>query len=74
MSTHIYITTTKHILIHSDSDLALLHSRIPATSTELIHSAVDYGLKTVPEMNMHNREMSWPRGKLLGGCSSINAL
>ena len=65
---------TKHILIHGDSDLTELFSRIPATSPDLIHSAVDYGLKTVPETNMHNREMNWPRGKLLGGCSSINAL
>lgn len=30
--------------------------------------------ETEPEPNMHNRKMSWPRGKVLGGTSSINGM
>lgn len=40
----------------------------------MIHSRFDYGLTTAAEPNMLDREMSWPRGKILGGCSSMNAL
>lgn len=30
--------------------------------------------KTEPEPNMNDRELDWPRGKLLGGSSSINGM
>ncbi len=30
--------------------------------------------KTEPEPNMNDREMDWPRGKVLGGSSSINGM
>ena len=30
--------------------------------------------ETEPEPNMHHRRMSWPRGKVLGGTSSINGM
>ncbi|KZP11743.1 GMC oxidoreductase [Athelia psychrophila] len=56
------------------SDLLHLPSRIPAANPQLLESAVDYGLSTEPEPEMHNRKMAWPRGKCLGGCSSINAM
>lgn len=29
---------------------------------------------TVPQKHMNNRKMYWPRGKVLGGCSSHNAM
>ncbi|XP_063968704.1 choline dehydrogenase, mitochondrial-like [Lytechinus pictus] len=29
---------------------------------------------TVPQRHLNNREMYWPRGKVLGGCSSINGM
>ena len=28
----------------------------------------------IPDPNMHNRRLYWPRGRTLGGCSSINGL
>lgn len=56
------------------SDLLHLPSRIPAANPQLLESAVDWGLETEPEPEMHNRKMAWPRGKCLGGCSSINAM
>jgi len=56
------------------SDLAVVNTRMPAGIGRLMRSDIDYKLKTAAEPNMHNREMHWPRGKVLGGCSSINAL
>ncbi|KAF7984331.1 hypothetical protein HWV62_15331 [Athelia sp. TMB] len=57
------------------SDLLTLATRIPAAHVTLQRTSdVDWKLKTQPEPEMHNREMNWPRGKVLGGCSSINAL
>ena len=35
---------------------------------------MDWKYKTEPEPELHNRQVPWPRGKVLGGSSSINAL
>lgn len=35
---------------------------------------VNWCYETEPEPNMHNRRMSWPRGKVLGGTSCINGM
>ncbi|MGY9036107.1 MAG: GMC family oxidoreductase, partial [Rhodobacterales bacterium] len=34
----------------------------------------DWGYKTVPEKGLHGRSLLYPRGKVLGGCSSINGM
>lgn len=36
------------------------------------HPTLNWGLYTAPEANLNNRTIFWPRGKVLGGCSSIN--
>jgi len=38
------------------------------------NAAVNWLYETEPEPNMHNRKVAWPRGKVLGGCSSINGM
>ena len=38
------------------------------------NEAVNWCYTTEVEPNMHHREMSWPRGKVLGGTSSINGM
>ncbi len=38
------------------------------------HPALNWDLVTEPEPNCHNREIFVPRGKVLGGTSSINAM
>ena len=63
-----------NILTYELSDLLHLPSRIPAANPQLLESDVDWGLSTEPEPEMHNRKLAWPRGKCLGGCSSINAM
>lgn len=35
---------------------------------------LNWGLKTEPEPGVNQRAMSWPRGKVIGGSSSINGL
>ena len=34
----------------------------------------DWGLKTEPEPGLNGRALNYPRGKVLGGCSSINGM
>jgi choline dehydrogenase len=36
------------------------------------HPQLNWGLYTAPEAKLNNRTIFWPRGKVLGGCSSIN--
>ncbi len=47
---------------------------IPAAFSKLFKSELDWNYSTEPEPEMDNRTMYWPRGKVLGGCSSINAM
>lgn len=47
---------------------------IPAAFSQLYKSEVDWFYETEPQPNVNNREMFWPRGKTLGGSSSINAM
>jgi choline dehydrogenase len=40
----------------------------------MFHPRYNWGFKTDPDPNMANRELYWPRGRGLGGSSSINGL
>ncbi len=48
--------------------------RIPAAFSKLFKSDVDWDYATEPEPELDDRRIYWPRGKALGGCSSINAM
>jgi len=48
--------------------------KIPAAFPKLMKSEVDYALYTTPMASMNNRKLYLPRGKMLGGCSSNNAM
>ncbi|KAH8914029.1 GMC oxidoreductase, partial [Atractiella rhizophila] len=37
-------------------------------------SPYDWGYYTVPQPHLKNRQIYWPRGKLLGGSSAVNGL
>ena len=47
---------------------------IPAAYPELFKSEVDWEYYTEPQEGLDDRELYWPRGKMLGRCSSINAM
>ncbi|SEK08582.1 GMC family oxidoreductase [Paraburkholderia diazotrophica] len=40
----------------------------------MFHPVYNWGFHTDPDPNMNNRKLYWPRGRTLGGCSSINGL
>lgn len=47
---------------------------IPTAGIHLLKSDVDWAYETEPQPHLHNRRLYWPRGKTLGGSSSINAM
>ncbi|XP_063627431.1 glucose dehydrogenase [FAD, quinone]-like [Cydia splendana] len=50
---------------------------VPALSTALLNSNLDWQYRTMPSniacLAFPNQQCSWPRGKLMGGSSSINS-
>jgi choline dehydrogenase-like flavoprotein len=34
----------------------------------------DWGYRTAPQKHMNDRQMPWTRGKILGGCSTVNGM
>ncbi|KAG0345768.1 hypothetical protein BG004_003103 [Podila humilis] len=49
-------------------------SKTPLLMSQLWHTDVDWNLTSVPQVHAYGRVMRQPRGKLLGGSSSINAM
>ncbi len=47
---------------------------IPAAFSKLFQTACDWAYFTEAEPQLENRKLYWPRGKVLGGSSSINAM
>ncbi|EIW83818.1 alcohol oxidase [Coniophora puteana RWD-64-598 SS2] len=56
-----------------ESGKALVESRMPSASAALFRSKHDYEFYTEPQVHAADRKAFWPRARLLGGCSSINA-
>ena len=46
----------------------------PARVHELWLSEVDWAYETVPQQHAAGRRLAWPRGRVLGGSSSLNAM
>ncbi len=47
---------------------------IPVTFSRLFKTPVDWAYYTEEEPFLNNRKLYWPRGKMLGGSSSLNAM
>jgi len=48
---------------------------MPAGLAQLVKfKSLNWNYETEPEPNLNNRRLYWPRGKVLGGSSSINAM
>jgi choline dehydrogenase len=54
----------------TDETVPAIHD--PTKALELAHTAVDWAYATEAEPQLNNRKLDWPRGKVLGGSSSIN--
>jgi len=51
----------------------LIH--MPAGISKLVNlDSINWAYETQPEAQLNNRRLYWPRGKVLGGSSSINAM
>jgi choline dehydrogenase len=48
--------------------------QIPAGFAKLFRSPMDWDYLTEPQKELDGREIYWPRGKVLGGSSSMNAM
>jgi choline dehydrogenase len=48
--------------------------RIPAAFYKLFKTTRDWDVTTEEQKQLHGRRLYWPRGRMLGGCSSLNAM
>lgn len=48
--------------------------QIPAAFSTLFKSEVDWNYETEAQSHLNKRQLYWPRGKMLGGSSSLNAM
>ncbi len=60
------------LLLEAGGSDSALRVRAPGLVGLLWRNRFDWAFFTTPQAHADNREMHWPRGKLLGGCSSIN--
>jgi choline dehydrogenase len=64
----------KVLLLEAGGEDRQQNLHIPAAFSKLFKSAYDWAFYTEPERQLANRKLYWPRGKVLGGSSSINAM
>jgi choline dehydrogenase len=65
---------TRVLLLEAGGAGGAKEIRIPAAFSKLFKTGVDWNYATEPEPHLHNRRLYWPRGKVLGGSSAINAM
>jgi len=62
------------LLLEAGGSDRSLKIKIPAAFPEQFHTKLDWDFKTEPEPHVDGRELYVPRGKALGGSSSMNAM
>ncbi|WP_214107753.1 GMC family oxidoreductase [Acrocarpospora catenulata] len=60
-------------LIEAGGSDRKLEVRMPAGFSKLFKTAYDWDYTTVAQTGLTGRELYWPRGRMLGGSSSLNA-
>ena len=65
---------TSVLLIEAGSPDRKREIHIPAAFSKLFRTEVDWNFSTDPQAHLNGRSLYWPRGKTLGGSSSINAM
>jgi choline dehydrogenase len=61
------------LVIEAGGSDAHPHVRIPAAFGKLFKSKRDWAYHTTAQSHLDDRRIYWPRGKMVGGCSSMNA-
>ena len=54
------------------SNEGVLNTIVPFLASTVVGSSVDWNFSTVPQANLNNRVVPYPRGFVLGGSSSIS--
>jgi choline dehydrogenase len=62
------------LLLEAGGDAGPDTMAMPAMWPALVGSGVDWGLQTVPQVGLDGAVLPYPRGKVLGGSSAINAM
>ncbi len=65
---------TSVILVEAGGKDSSLNVKIPLAFPNQFHGLLDWGFATDPEPACHDRRLYVPRGKVLGGSSSMNAM
>ncbi len=66
--------TTQVLLLEAGGHDRAREVRIPIAFPKLFKTPLDWNYETEPQAQLSGRRLYWPRGKLLGGCSSTNAM
>jgi choline dehydrogenase len=66
--------TVRVLLLEAAGPRIPKESRIPAAFARLFKTEYDWNFETEPEPELGNRRLYWPRGKLMGGSSAMNAM
>ncbi|WP_442574459.1 GMC family oxidoreductase [Microbacterium sp. F51-2R] len=62
------------LLLEAGGPDKALELHVPAAFSKLFRGAYDWSYDTVPQPQLEGRTIYWPRGKTLGGSSSLNAM
>lgn len=62
------------LLLEAGGEVRHQEIGIPAAFSKLFHTDVDWDYRIVPQPGLDDRELYWPRGRVIGGTSSINAM
>jgi choline dehydrogenase len=62
------------LLLEAGGPDKALRLRVPAAFSQLFRGEYDWAYDTVPQRELDGRTIYWPRGKTLGGSSSLNAM
>lgn len=62
------------LLLEAGEPDSLRELGIPAAAPTLFETSLDWSYQTEPQEYLNNDRLKWPRGKVLGGSSSINLM
>ncbi|RDA82818.1 hypothetical protein CP532_6094 [Ophiocordyceps camponoti-leonardi (nom. inval.)] len=62
------------LLLEAGGNNNVLRSKIPALASQIWGSKHDWNYETVSQTAVGGRRLWWPRGKMIGGSTSINAM
>jgi choline dehydrogenase len=66
--------STRVLLLEAGAPDRPLTLHMPAAFSTFFKSRYDWAYNTVPQPHLQQRRLYWPRGKVLGGSSAINAM